>query len=114
MSRLLVENILATYERHQWRPRTILLSPESAADLNVSEFHGAQVREAEVDAIWFSRPSSEGREAWELRWIGEPAFALFETFESDEAEEEREDVRREMEARLRDRLLGHTSTTLPE
>ena len=36
--------------------------------------------------------------------MGEPPFALFELFEEDEAEEDREDVRREMEARLAERV----------
>jgi hypothetical protein len=31
---------------------------------------------------------------------------LFETFEADEAEDEREEVRLEMEARLREHVLG--------
>ena len=65
----------------------------------------ALLRESEVDALWFSRASHEGREAWELRQIAENPFALFETLEADEAEEDREDVRREMEARLRERTV---------
>ena len=55
-----------------------------------------------ADALWFARPSNAGREAWELRLVGETPYALFETFEADEAEEDREEVRREMEARLRE------------
>ena len=47
-------------------------------------------------------PSYEQREAWELRLLAENPFALFETFEVDETEEQREEVRREMEARLRE------------
>ena len=55
-----------------------------------------------VDALWFARASHAGggREAWELRLVAATPYALFETFEEDEAEEEREEVRREMEARL--------------
>jgi hypothetical protein len=52
--------------------------------------------------LWFSRPSHAGREAWELRLVSETPYALFETFEPDEAEYERVELRREMEARLRD------------
>jgi hypothetical protein len=54
--------------------------------------------------MWFSRPSQGGREAWELRLVGDTAYALFELFEPDEPEEDRADVRREMEARLREYL----------
>ena len=65
-------------------------------------FEGVSVTEAAVDAMWFKRPSQGGREAWELRLAGEPPYALFELFEPDEEEDDREDVRREMEARLRE------------
>jgi hypothetical protein len=34
--------------------------------------------------------------------LAQTQYALFETFEADETEEEREDVKLEMEARLRD------------
>jgi hypothetical protein len=44
--------------------------------------------------------------AWELRLLGETQYALFETFEADETEDQREEVRLEMEARLRDYVLG--------
>ncbi|HEX8335334.1 MAG TPA: hypothetical protein VF621_01310, partial [Pyrinomonadaceae bacterium] len=65
-------------------------------------FGGLAAAESDVDAMWFTRPSAEGREAWELRLVGDTPYALFELFEHDEEEEDREDVRREMEARLRD------------
>lgn len=65
-------------------------------------FESAPANESNVDALWFTRPSAEGREAWELRLVGDTPYALFELFEPDEEEEDREDVRREMEARLRD------------
>jgi hypothetical protein len=98
---------VASYVKHGWQLRRVLLRPASGLKLTplAKEFgDGVTVNEAEVDALWFSRPSHEQREAWELRLISENAFALFETFEPDEAEEDREDVRREMEAQLRDKL----------
>ena len=103
----LIEEIVASYVKHGWQLRRVLLRPASGLQLTplAKEFgDGVMVNEAEVDALWFSRPSHEQREAWELRLISENAFALFETFEPDEAEEDREDVRREMEAQLRDKL----------
>ena len=60
------------------------------------------VTDFEVDALWFGRPAQGDREAWELRLVSDLAYALFETFEGDEAEEDRQDVMREMESRLRD------------
>lgn len=77
-------------------------------------FEGVGVVESEVDAMWFTRPAQGGREAWELRLVGEMPYALFELFESDEAEEEREDVRREMEARLREHAAPQESPEMKE
>lgn len=95
---------ITTYRKHGWRLERVLLRPETRAELTESEraiFEDAAVKEAEVDALWFSRPSHAGREAWELRLVAETPYALFETFEADEAEEDRQEVRQEMEARLR-------------
>jgi len=97
--------MIAMYSKHGWQLKRVLLRPETQAGLGGSceeLFGDARQIEAEVDALWFSRPSHSAREAWELRLVAEPPYALFETFEADEEEEDREDVRREMEARLRD------------
>jgi uncharacterized damage-inducible protein DinB len=105
----LINEIVASYVKHGWRLRRLLLRPDTRTQLDAEiasgsmSFDDVSVREAEVDGLWFSRASHEGREAWEIRLISENAFALFETFEADESEEEREDVRREMEARLREK-----------
>jgi hypothetical protein len=97
------EEVLAQYRRHGWRLARVLARPGTlGAEGGGASFGGAPVAESEVDAMWFSRPSAEGREAWELRLVGDTPYALFELFEPDEEEEDREDVRREMEARLRD------------
>jgi hypothetical protein len=100
----LTEEIISTYEKHGWQLRRVLLRPETRTELQVDmpRLDGALAETATIDALWFSRPSYEEREAWELRLLAENPFALFETFEKDETEEEREEMRREMEARLRD------------
>jgi hypothetical protein len=101
--------LVATYRKHGWQLRSVLLRP---ATRGVIEKQVAQlldtvpVKEAGFDALWFSRPSHNNREAWELRLLGQTQYALFETFEADETEEQRDDVKREMEARLRDYVLG--------
>jgi hypothetical protein len=98
----LINEIVATYERYGWTVRQLLLRPESrAAAANSESINHAEIREASFDALWFSRPSHENREAWELRLISEQAYALFEAFETDESAEEREGARQEMENRMR-------------
>src|SRR3712207_6169906 len=98
----------ATYTRHGWRLVRVLARAETLPELNESagadaaQYKGGPVAESDVDAMWFTRASQAGREAWELRLVADTPYALFELFEPDEPEEDREDVRREMEARLRD------------
>ena len=110
------QEVAAQYRRHGWQPARVLMSPPTLAQLRAqtpgaataetAEFQMLAVRESEVDALWFTRPAQGGRSAWELRLVAEPPYALFELFEPDEAEDEREDVRREMEARLCDYARG--------
>ena len=98
-----IREILATYQKHGWQLRRLLLVPETRSDVVNKDdltFEGARVDDANVDALWFSRPSPGKREAWELRLIAETPYALFETFKADEPEEAHEKVRQEMEARM--------------
>ena len=97
--------LVATYRKHGWELRGLLLQPATQAELDGDESdmpRNVPVREATFDALWFSRPSHNQREAWELRLLAQTPYALFETFEPDETEEERQDVKMEMEARMRD------------
>lgn len=101
--------IIANYRRHNWTLRRVLLRSATRAELGDAAstvFGDTPVEESEIDALWFARPSHAGREAWELRLVAETPYALFETFEPDEAEEEREELRREMQARLREHSGG--------
>jgi hypothetical protein len=108
--RNLISELFATYKRHGWTLRQVLLRPESKrAAAEWDSFEDAEIREADFDALWFSRPSHEKREAWELRLISEQAYALFETFEADELEEDRAEARREMENRMREQGAGAKS-----
>ncbi|MGH9944241.1 MAG: hypothetical protein ACRD9R_17990 [Pyrinomonadaceae bacterium] len=103
---------LDTYRRHGWRLARVLMRPETLAELcrltataadAPAHFEQVAARAADFDAMWFARPAQGGREAWELRLVADSPYALFELFEPDEAEEDREDVRREMEARMAER-----------
>ena len=101
--------LVATYRKHGWELRSALLRPATLGVVEKEDAHlldNVLVKEAGFDALWFSRPSHNRREAWELRLLGQTPYALFETFEADETEEQRDDVKHEMEARMRDYVLG--------
>ena len=96
----------AIYRKHGWQLRRALLRPETRVELQSQLSEVLAVIEAPVDALWFSRPSHNDREAWELRLLAQTQYALFETFEADESEEDRDDVKLEMEARMREYLAA--------
>ena len=98
----LATEIIAMYERHGWTLKRVLLTPETRAQFGAENFKEAAIVDSTFDALWFARPSSERREAWELRLLSENPYALFEAFEAGEAEEDREDARHEMENRMRE------------
>ena len=104
----LAQQIVATYEKHGWTLRRVLWRPSTGPERQqiAQTFSETSLIDAEVDALWFARTSHAGREAWELRLIAEQPYALFETFEADEGEEDREDLRREMENKMRDYAAG--------
>lgn len=105
----LFTELVATYQRHGWELKSALLRPETIAEFKADPrdpLQSINVKDSPVDAIWFSRPSHQNREAWELRLMSETQYALFETFEPDETEEQRDEMRQEMEARLRDYVAG--------
>lgn len=106
----LARDIIATYKKHGWQPRQLLLRPESRSEVesNLGE-PKLEIKESVFDAIWFSRPSLKDREAWEIRLLEENPYALFETFAADLPEEEREALRIEMEERIQERAK-HTES----
>jgi len=103
----LITGIVETYQKYGWQLRRVLLRPETHAELEALSLllAPAEIADSTVDGLWFSRSSHNNREAWELRLLAENPFALFETFELDETEEQREEMRREMEARLREYVM---------
>ena len=104
----LAQQIVVTYEKHGWTLRRVLLRPstEQKRQQIAQTFPDSALINSEIDALWFARASHAGREAWELRLIAEQPYALFETFEADENEEDREDARREMENKMREYAHG--------
>lgn len=103
----LIKEILTTYQKHGWHLEHLLLRPATRAEINEELWSGnSRVQDAEIDALWFSRASQGNREAWELRLVATTQYALFETFEADEPEEARQEVRLEMESRMREKVSG--------
>ena len=104
----LMSEIVGTYQKHSWKLHRVLLRSETRGALGdyVLSLGSVPIEESSIDALWFSRPSHNDRDAWELRLLAETQYALFETFEADETEEQREELRHEMEALLRDVLRG--------
>lgn len=100
--RELMNEIVANYERHGWKLARVLLSPTGRSELAAHVPQGVSLNDSEIDALWFARPSHDAREAWELRLLAEQPYALFEAFEADETEEDREEARTEMEHQMRD------------
>lgn len=98
----LFRQIVATYESHGWKLARVLLTKDTRNDLADQIPDGSVRSEADIDALWFARPSHNAREAWELRLLSEQPYALFEAFEADETEEDREEARKEMEHKMRE------------
>jgi len=100
----LAQEIFANYQKHGWQLRRVLtLTLTEEEHHQIAEaFPHATIVQAEIDALWFARAASAGREAWELRLAAEQPYALFEAFEADESEDDREDARREMENKMRE------------
>ena len=105
INRQQIAEILSLYKKHGWNLRRVLLSEplkESLAGSPLAELFGAaEIRVSEHDAVWFSRPSRDNQEAWELRRLSESPYALMEMFDEDDDEEIREEALSETEARLK-------------
>ena len=99
-----IAEILALYRKHGWILRRVLLSDELQKNLAgslESLFGAVEIRAAEIDAAWFTRPPRAEQEVWELRRLSETAFALNEFFDAEDDEEIREEMLGEVEARLK-------------
>jgi hypothetical protein len=105
----LMNEITATYQKHGWELKSVLLRRESLKDLR-DEIYAAtgkqKTREAAIDALWFSRPSHNKGEAWELRLLAETPYALFQRFDADEPQEKRAQAMQEMEERMTQYVTG--------
>lgn len=108
-----VKEILTQYEKHGWSLRRVLLSAEMEGDLPAMLFGRAEIFRSELNALWFSRASFEGRETWELRRLSDTPFALVEVFQTSYDEAAREAARNAMQTRLAEQASksGNTKVT---
>lgn len=98
----LIREIAATYQKHGWTLRRVLLTKEALENRGASFKMDAPVSVSEINALWFSRVSATG-EAWELRALSAAPFALFEVLDKGVSEEERSRILCETEKRLKER-----------
>ena len=66
----------------------------------------AEVTDADLDAVWFSRQSSPDVEAWELRRLSALPFALVTLVQTDATSDELEAALTQIEEDLRERTIA--------
>lgn len=103
-----IPDIVATYKKHGWLLRRILLSGKTKAKVaDALVLDDVKIVDAEIDAAWFSRPPGKGRVAWEIRYLGDPPFALLESI--DETAPDLEHLLRDVECRLIESIAAKIS-----
>ena len=102
-----IREIFATYKKHGWIGRRVLLSAALKVNLGAEVgtlFGDLAVIDSDIDAAWFSRPPKSGGVAWEIRYLGNIPFALLENL--DESDPEFEASLRRVESRLREAVAA--------
>jgi hypothetical protein len=103
-----VAEIAAIYKKHGWILRRVLVSAKTRAGLKgTADLEGVKIIDSTIDAAWFSRPPKPEGTAWELRYLGDPPFALVETM--DESLDDLEERLRGVEERLHDSIEAKSS-----
>jgi len=100
-----VGEVIAQYEKHGWKLRRALLSPE-ARNVFVNFDVGVEVIEADLDALWFSRQSQPENEAWELRRLSNMPFALVTVVPTDADSDELEVSLAQIESEMLERTIA--------
>lgn len=103
-----IAEILNRYKKHGWILRRVLLSRpagSAAPDIPGDQFSGAEIRDSDIDALWFSRRSRPGSEAWELRALTATPFALLEVIPEETGETQREAILAATENRMRETIV---------
>jgi len=96
-----IKAILDQYSKHGWTLRRALLSASLAATLDKDVlFAGAEIHANINDALWFSRRSQPGFEAWELRRLSASPYALVDVIPDEFDPAEREERLRQVESKM--------------
>lgn len=99
-----IGEILKMYEKHGWTLRRVLLSRPAPKDL-AELFRAADVRQSDIDALWFARPSHPGNVAWEIRALTTTPFALLEVVPDDTDPAELEETLASAQSRMQEMLV---------
>lgn len=101
-----IADIIATYRKHGWTLRRVLLSPPSLEMLESTDvFDGVPLENSPIDAMWFSRRARPGVETWELRAISLSPFALLENVPNETSRGDAAEVLRDAERRLAETII---------
>lgn len=98
-----IREIIKVYTKHGWTLRRVLLSAElrNAIGADLKElFNDATLRDSDLDAAWFSRPTKNDAAAWEIRHLSAAPFALLVGVNDERTE--LEDALLDTELRLRE------------
>lgn len=105
----MISDIIGQYTRHGWRLNRVLLTPEWPLPANANDIFGdAEVRAANINAMWFARRSRPDEETWELRLLSRQPYALLAFLPDMAGEAEREAILEETVDRMLERALGPT------
>jgi len=99
-----LRDLIATYAKHGWLLRRVLLSAGSREKLDDAGFDAGLIMDSGIDAAWFSRPPKPGGVPWEIRYLGGSPFALVENIDEDAGDLENQLAG--VESRLRAAVTG--------
>jgi hypothetical protein len=105
-----IRELIETYTKHGWILRRVLLTPALGELPGSTEtvFGDVPIKDAAIDAAWFSRPPKPGGVAWEIRYLGKIPFALVERIDEDSSDFE--DALAQAEERLSDLIASKKRT----
>jgi hypothetical protein len=101
-----IRSIIEQYEKFGWELRRVLLTSGLQEKVETAQnelFDGVEVRQSDLDAVWFTRAAKNGGMAWELRALQESPFALIEVVDRDITADELELTLAATEQTLRER-----------